>query len=182
LGESEALKGRWGLLLLVIGVLLCTGVAQTSPGHAVLRSMGLFETPASYTELAFTNAASVEEAFLSKTKAPITVSFGIHNASGAGRSYQWSIESVFHNGKSQVNASGAVSVPAQGHATVSKKVTLSCPAGRDQVEVKLASPAESLNFWLSCPGGSLLPPGSPTASPTASPSKATASPSKGSAG
>jgi len=178
LGESGALKGRWGLLLLMIGVLLCTGVAQTSPGHAVLRDMGLFETPASYTELAFTNAASVEEAFLGKTKAPITVSFSIHNVTGAARAYQWSIETVLHTGKTQVNASGAVSVPVQGRVTVSKKVTLSCPAGRDEVVVKLASPAESLNFWLSCPGGSLLPPGSPTASP----SKATASPSKGSAG
>jgi hypothetical protein len=146
---SEALKGRWSALVLVILVVLCAGLAQTSPGHSVLADMGLAETAPSYTELAFTDAGSLPN-FVTAERASVSVSFGISNVSGATRAYRWSIVAV-HEGTSKRAASGDVIVPAQGHAAVAESVRVTCPAGRDQMVVQLASPAESINFWVACP-------------------------------
>jgi hypothetical protein len=144
-------KGRWSLLSLVALIVICAGLAQTSPGHALLRDAGLYEVPAQYAELAFTDPGALPNT-LTLAKGPIPVSFSVHNVSGSSQSYQWSI-AVTHDGKSQVKAAGTVGVPAQGKATVAKKVT-ACGTGPNvQVVVRLASPAESINFWVFCPGG-----------------------------
>ena len=135
--------------MLVILVVLCAGLAQTSPGHSVLADMGLYETAPSYTELAFTDAGSLQN-FVTAERASVSVSFGISNVSGATRAYRWSIVAV-HEGTSKRAASGDVIVPAQGRAAVAESVRVTCPAGRDQMVVQLASPAESINFWVACP-------------------------------
>jgi hypothetical protein len=135
--------------MLVILVLLCAGVAQTSPGHSVLVGLGLTKTPPSYTELAFTNAGSLQE-YVASLQAPVTVSFGIHNVSGSARDYQWSIVAV-HDGTNAGSLSGDVTVAAQGHAAFTENVQVTCPSGRDQMVLRLASPAESINFWVACP-------------------------------
>jgi hypothetical protein len=143
------MKNRWQLLLLVAAVLVCAGMAQTRPGHALLRDTGLYETPAAYTELTFSapgNLPSTAE----KPNADITVAFGIHNVSSDSRDYHWSIVLV-HSGKSQVWASGTVLTPAQGRTAVTKAVQAACSSGRVQVVVRLASPAESISFWVTCP-------------------------------
>jgi hypothetical protein len=145
-------RGRWSLLSLVALVVICAGLAQTSRGHALLADAGLYEVPISYTELAFTNSDALPNA-LTSAKGQVPVSFSIHNVSGASRTYQWSI-AVTHGGKSQVKAAGALGVPAQGKAMVAKSVTAACGTGPSlQVVVRLASPAESINFWVSCPSG-----------------------------
>lgn len=141
-------------------VVIFAGLAQTSPGHALLRDAGLYKVPTSYTELAFTNPAALPSTLQSakgaKGKVPVStgqvpVSFSLHNVSGSARSYQWSI-AVANGGKSQQKAAGTVGVPAQGKATVTKSVTAACGTGaRLQVVVRLASPAESINFWVFCP-------------------------------
>jgi hypothetical protein len=135
--------------MLVVMVLLCTGVAQTSPGHSVLVGLGLTETPPSYTELAFTNAGSLQ-AYVASLQAPVTVSFGIHNVSDSTRDYQWSIVAV-NDGTNEGSLSGGVTVAAQGHASLTENVQVTCPSGRDQMVLTLASPAESVNFWVACP-------------------------------
>jgi hypothetical protein len=145
------MKGRSDLLLLVVPVVLCAGLAQTSRGHAVLGDIGLYETPPSYTELAFTNAGSLPN-YTKSEKTSVSVSFGIHNVSGRPHAYQWSIVAV-QRGTSEVKAVGDVTVLSQGRSTVSKSVALTCAAGHDQVVVRLASPAESIDFWLACPAG-----------------------------
>lgn len=138
--------------MLVILVLLCVGVAQTSPGHSVLVGLGLTETPPSYTELSFTNPGSLQESDAA-VQAPVTVSFGIHNVSGSARHYQWSIVAL-HNGTNEGSLSGGVTVAAQGRAALTENVQVTCPSGREQMVLRLASPAESLNFWVTCPTGS----------------------------
>jgi hypothetical protein len=143
------MRGRSAFLLLIVLVALCAGLAQTSRGHAVLGDMGLYETPPSYAELAFTNAGSLPN-YVKSEKASVAVSFGIHNVSGRPHAYQWSIAAV-QRGKSEVKAVGVVTVLPQGRATVSERVAVTCAAGRDQVVVRLASPAESIDFWLACP-------------------------------
>jgi hypothetical protein len=124
-------------------------LAQTGSGHTLLRAAGLYEEPASYTELAFSTPGDLPSA-LAKPSASVKVSFGIHNVSDSPRSYDWSIALV-HSGVSQVKASGAASTSAQGRTAVTKSVTAACSSGRVQVVVRLASPAQSISFWLTCP-------------------------------
>jgi hypothetical protein len=143
------MKARWHLLLLVAALVTCVGLAQTQQGHSVLRDVGLYETPATYTELAFSAPGNLPET-LSKPNGNIEVSFSIHNVSGSLRSYQWSIVLV-HAGKSQVKASGTLLSPGQGQAEVTRSVAAACAGGRLQVTVRLASPAESISFWVTCP-------------------------------
>lgn len=144
------MRGRWSLLSLVALVVICVGLAQTSQGHALLRDAGLYEVPASYTELAFTDAGALPNT-LTLAKKQVPVSFSVHNVSGSSQTYQWSI-AVTRDGKSQVKAAGTVGVPAQGKATVTRSVTTACgTAPKVQVVVRLASPAESIDFWALCP-------------------------------
>jgi hypothetical protein len=138
--------------MLVILVLLCAGAAQTSPGHSVLVGLGLTETPPSYTELSFTSPDGLQE-FVASVQAPVTVSFGIHNVSGSAENYRWSVVAL-HDGTNEGSSSGNLAVAARGRATLTTNVQVTCPSGRIQMVLKLASPAESLNFWVACPAAS----------------------------
>ena len=137
------------LVLVVALLLLCVGLAQTSQGHVLLGDAGLYEPPASYTELTFTTPGDLPST-LPSSNSPIDVSFNIHNVSGAARSYQWSVV-LTKTSQSHVKASGTVTAPAQGRVTVAKSVAMACVGGRLQVLVRLASPAESVDFWVTCP-------------------------------
>jgi hypothetical protein len=146
------MKGRWQLPLLVAAVLACAGLAQTQQGHVLLRNVGLYETPTAYTELAFSQPGDLPSA-LTRPDASVKVSFRIHNVSADPRAYKWSIVLV-QTGKSQVKASGTVQAPAQGRTSITRSVAAACVGGRVQVLVKLASPAESISFWMTCPPAS----------------------------
>jgi hypothetical protein len=143
------MRRRWSAVVLVAFVVLCAGLAQTRPGHALLQDAGLFQAPSSDTELAFTSPA-VLPLQLKSPHTPIGVSFDIHNVSSSSRRYQWSIVLV-GSGQSRVSATGAVNMPALGHATVARAVTAACDSGRLQVVVRLTAPAESIFFWVTCP-------------------------------
>jgi hypothetical protein len=137
------------LVLVVASVLLCVSLAQTSQGHVLLSDVGLYEQPASYTELTFTTPGDLPST-LPSANSPIDVSFGIHNVSGTARAYQWSI-ALTKASQSHVKASGTVTAPPQGRVTVTKSVAMACVGGRLQVLVRLASPAQSIDFWVTCP-------------------------------
>lgn len=139
-----------GLVLLVALVALCVGLAQTNEGHVVLSDVGLYEQPASYTELTFTAPGDLPSS-LPSPNSPIKVSFNVHNVSGTARAYRWSILLTRSGQKGQVKASGTVTAPAQGRVTVTKSVAMTCAGGRLQVLVRLSSPAESVDFWVTCP-------------------------------
>jgi hypothetical protein len=142
----------WSTLAILVVVLAGVGLAQTSPGHVLLRDAGLFQVPPRYTELAFTSPQTLPTQLTSK-RAAIPVSFAIHNVSGTQRSYRWSIELV-RSGRRELKAAGVVSAPAQGRETIARLVRTSCAGGRLEVVASLAAPAESVHFWLTCaPGG-----------------------------
>jgi hypothetical protein len=147
--RNLVLPARNLVILLALAV-LCVGVAQTSPGHAALRGMGLYEPPASYTELTFAAPGDLPSA-LSAAGSAINVAFDIHNVSGAARTYQWSIALAKNGQDGRQKASGTVTAPAQGRVTVTRSVAATCTGGRLQVLVRLASPAESVDFWVTCP-------------------------------
>ena len=138
------------LVLLVVLVAGCLGLAQTRQGHMVLSGVGLYKQPASYTELAFTTPGDLPSA-LPSANSPVNVSFTIHNASAAARAYQWSVVLTQAGQRSHVGASGTAAAPAQGRVTVSRSVSAACTAGRLQVLVRLASVAERVDFWVTCP-------------------------------
>jgi hypothetical protein len=144
-----------GLILLAVLVALCAGLAQTSQGHVLLSDVGLYEQPANFTELSFTTPSDLPSALASPTS-PIDVSFSIHNTSGAARGYQWSIV-LAKASQSHVKATGTVTAPAQGRVTVTKSVAMACVGGRLQVLIRLASPAESVDFWVTCPASAQRP-------------------------
>ena len=143
------MRSRWYLLLLIAAVIACAGLAQTRQGHALLGAAGLYKEPATYTELAFSKPDALPST-LPKSNASVEVSFGIHNVSGNARSYTWSIALV-RSGVNQVKASGGALTAAQGRTTITKSVVAACDGGRVQVVVHLASPAESIGFWMTCP-------------------------------
>lgn len=143
------MKSHWQSLSLVAVVLACVGLAQTQQGHALLRNVGLYETPAAYTELTFSEPGDLPTT-VARPSSSVNVSFGIHNVTDNARAYVWSIVLV-HSDKSQVKASGSAQAPAQGRTAVTRPVVVACVGGRVQVVVRLASPAESISFWMTCP-------------------------------
>lgn len=143
------MKRRWYLLLLAAIALICVSLAQTSRGHAALAAAGLYEEPASYTELAFTTPSALPNTLPTPT-ASVKVSFDIHNVSSDPRSYDWSIV-IVGSSVSKVKVSGSVLTAAQGRASISRSVVPACTGGRIQVVVRLASPAQSISFWMTCP-------------------------------
>ena len=143
------MKGRWHLFLLAAIVLTVVGMAQTQQGHAVLADIGLYKTPAPYTELAFSEPGALPSA-LAKPSGTVNVSFSIHNVSDDPRSYQWSVVLV-HAGESKVKASGSVLTPAQGRTVVTRSLAATCTGSPLQVVARLASPAQSISFWMTCP-------------------------------
>jgi hypothetical protein len=138
------------LVLLVVLIAVCLGLAQTRQGHAMLSGVGLYEQPASYTELTFTTPGDLPSA-LPSPSSPINVSFTIHNVSAAARAYQWSVVLTKTGQQGQVQAAGTAAAPAQGRVTVSRSVSAACTGGRLQVLVRLASVAERIDFWVTCP-------------------------------
>lgn len=143
------MRGRWSLLALVALIVICAGLAQTGQGHALLSDVGLYEQPAAYTELAFTDPGLLPNTQI-QAKEPVPVSFSVHNVGASSQTYQWSI-TVTHDGKTQEKAKGTVGVPSQGKVTVAKSVAACGTGSTAQVVVHLASPAESISFWVLCP-------------------------------
>ena len=129
------------------------GLAQTPPGHRLLRDMGLSQAPAAYTQLYFASPRTLP-ATLTSPAATAAVPFEIRNTSSAPRNYQWSITLV-RGGKTEQLASGSAQVLAGGAVSVARTVRFSCAPGRVRVETSLASPRESIGFWATCqPGAS----------------------------
>lgn len=135
-------------MALVACVAVAAGLAQTPPGHAVLRGAGLFQPPASYTELAFTRPQSLPAQLLS-AEALFDVGFSIHNVSQAARSYRWSIVTL-HGGQARTAAAGSATVAAGKRGVVNRQVLASCVGGTLRVQVRLASPREAIDFVTTC--------------------------------
>jgi hypothetical protein len=146
--ETANSRGLTALAVAAGLVVAVVGLAQTSPGHSLLREVGLYAEPATYTALAFTNPQSLPS-HLSAAPAQVAVSFAISNVSPDPHSYSWSIVLEAAGQTSRV-AAGEVGVPAHGHATVTRTVTASCPAGQAVMAVRLAAPAESIDFRAAC--------------------------------
>lgn len=138
-----------GAIALVAAVALAAGIAQTGFGHNVLRKAGLLEEPTSYTSLAFVDPRLNVIENLSARQVPVSVSFEIHNATSTPRYYQWSVFLV-QRGHTHGTAAGSVHLASGRGAAITRSVNISCRRGRVRVIVKLASPAEFIDAWMTC--------------------------------
>lgn len=142
--------GRRGLLGLLAGLAMLVALAQTPPGHSLMRLTGLATAPAQYTSLYFTDPGGLP-ASVPAGHVGLKVSFAVHNAAQSAGSYQWTI-TLQHGSKTDPAATGTVSVPAGGTATESTPVSTLCRSGTLEVTVRLAAPAESIHFKAACDG------------------------------
>lgn len=147
--------GRWlgrpfGLLTLFGVLALLAGLAQTPPGHSVLRDTGLVGSSSSYTSLYFSDPGGLPSTVPSGHVA-LPVSFSVHNASSSSSSYQWTIQ-VVHGGRQTQAATGTLTVPAGGTTPENSQVAAFCPSGELLVVVRIAAPAQSIDFRAACGG------------------------------
>jgi hypothetical protein len=141
---------RWrGVAVQVAVIAVAAGIAQTSAGHTLLRRVGLFQAPSSYTSLAFQHPQFLPGQ-LRSNPANVPVSFKIQDIGSVSRDYGWSVL-VNNDGRTRGISSGQVRLAA-GHATViSRIVHISCSPGRVRISVSLtAHPAESIDAWTTC--------------------------------
>jgi len=141
-------------LIIVPAVLVAAAaLAQTPAGHSVLREAGLEQSPPSYAALSFAQPQSLPTR-LAAPDTTVRVPFTIGNHSADTRQYQWSLSAT-----STGNQGGPAARPVTGSATVAPGATatmnpalrLSCAGGQVRVTVRLASPAESIDFLAGCP-------------------------------
>jgi hypothetical protein len=146
---------RWSAAALVVFVLAIMGVAQTSVGHAALRSAGLSSGPPSYVALSFADLSQLPSQLFSQ-EALLNASFTLNNHSTTQREFSWTISDVQH-GRTIRLAAGQTAVSYRASATVNRLVMTSCVGGQLKLVVQLAAPRESISFVAACWPGGVLP-------------------------
>jgi hypothetical protein len=149
-GRANSADGRrlalWASIVVVVA--LATGLAQTETGHSILQKIGVYGPTANYTSLAFANPQSLPT-HVSSASTRMRMSFDLANSSADPRSYSWSI--IFEQAERDSRlATGEISVSAGNRVMVARTVKVSCVKGRVRMVVKIASPAESIDFWMTC--------------------------------
>jgi hypothetical protein len=146
------MKKLWSSVALVAVVLAVALLAQTSAGQALMRDVGLSKTPAGYTQLSFARPQSLP-ATVPSSGATVRVPFKIRNSSGTQHTYRWSVTAAHGQSTGQLS-SGSTQVRAGAEVTVTPAVTVSCANGRVRLNVGLASPRESIDFYATCASSS----------------------------
>lgn len=134
----------------LVGLAALVTVAQTSPGHSLLRLTGLVQSPAAYSALYFTDPGGLP-ATLPSGHVALNVSFAVHNASASANSYRWTVQLV-QGTKTHLAARGTTAIPAGGTKAENRAVSTVCPRGVLEVVIRLATPAESIHFRAACGG------------------------------
>lgn len=128
-------------------------LAQTPAGHTVLRQAGLDTTTPSYTALSFAQPQSLP-ARLPAPRTSLRVPFTIHNDSSGTRSYQWSLTASRigkAGGLTARSVSGTSTLAPGATVTMDPALPLVCHGGQIRITIRLASPAEFIDFLSRCP-------------------------------
>lgn len=128
-------------------------LAQTPAGHMVLRRAGVGTTPPAYTALSFAKPQSLPER-LPSPRTSLRVPFTLHNDSSGTRSYQWSLTAARIGNGGSLTArpvSRTITLLPGATVTLDPALPLVCHGGQIRVMVRLASPAESIDFLSLCP-------------------------------
>ena len=149
-GPTGARRRMLSTLSLVGALVLIVALAQTSPGHSLMRLTGLTKAPTAYTALSFTNTGGLPTT-VPEGHVGLDVSFTIDNATQSAAAYRWTVRLV-HGSKSQESAHGTVSVDANGSKAETTPVSTICDSGTLEVIVALTTPSESIHFRATCGG------------------------------
>lgn len=133
---------------LVAGIAVLVALAQTPPGRSLMRLTGLAKSPAPYSALYFTDPRGLP-ASVPAGHVGLNVSFAVHNATGSGNTYRWTVR-VVEAAKTRSAASGTLTVAAGGTQRENTQVSVLCPSGTLDVVVQLAAPAESIDSKAAC--------------------------------
>jgi hypothetical protein len=128
-------------------------LAQTPAGHLVLRQAGLDTAPPAYAALSFAQPQSLPGR-LPAPRTRLRVPFTIHNDSSSTRRYQWSLEASRIGNAGGLTArpvSRTITLVAGATVTLDPALLLTCHGGQIRVTIRLASPAESIDFLSRCP-------------------------------
>jgi hypothetical protein len=141
---------RHRLLGALAGLVVVVALAQTPPGHSLMRLTGLSQAPPQYTALYFTDPGELP-ATVASGHVALTVSFDIHNAAQSAASYPWVVQ-LQQGSKTQLAAQGTVTVPGGGTQAENTAVSTVCRSGSLEVVVSLTAPSESIHFKAACGG------------------------------
>ena len=131
-------------------VVLAVGLAQSAAGKSVLRDAGLLGQPQAYTELEFVDATKLP-AQLAPVTQRVPVPFRIHNVEDGARTYRWSVVTITDGHEQRV--AGARQDLAKGQSRYfNPRPQISCSSRRVRIEVRLADPAQSIGYWVTCNG------------------------------
>lgn len=128
-------------------------LTQTAVGRTVLRQAGLVTAAPSSTALSFAQPRALPDR-LSASRTRLRVPFTIRNDSPGIRSYRWSLDATRVGKPGGLTArpvSRTISLAAGATVTLDPALPLTCRGGQIRVTVRLASPAESIDFLSRCP-------------------------------
>jgi hypothetical protein len=137
------------LLLLVAAASL----AQTPAGYAVLRQAGLEAPAPAYTALSFARPQSLPGR-LPARRTTLRVPFTVHNDSSGIRSYRYSLTASSVGTAGRLTArpvSRTITVVPGATIPLDPALSLVCDGGQIRITVRLAEPAESIDFLTRCP-------------------------------
>lgn len=134
-------------------LIAAASLAQTSPGHAMLRQAGLEAPPPASTALSFARPQSLPGR-LPTRRTTLRVPFTVHNNSSVIRSYRYSLTASRAGNAGGLTArpvSRTITVVPGATITLDPALSLVCDGGQVRVTVRLAEPAESIDFLSRCP-------------------------------
>jgi hypothetical protein len=122
-----------------------TTLAESKVGQKALRNIGVVQTRAAFTELAFANPTSLVKT-LRPQPSVLNIPFVITDDGNAARSYDWEI--LLTSPQTRTIATGTVELAARQQAYLDPLIRLGC-SGRTRVSVRLSS-GEQIDFWATC--------------------------------
>jgi hypothetical protein len=154
--RADVITGRKGRIPLIVALLLvvaAASLAQTPTGHAMLRQAGLEAPAPAYTALSFARPQSLPGR-LTARRTTVRVPFTVRNDSSGIRSYRYSLTASRAGNEGSLTArpvSRTITVVPGASITLDPALSLVCDTGQIRITIRLAQPAESIDFLTRCP-------------------------------
>lgn len=145
--KSRTATARFVAVTTLLGAIAAAVVwAQSSSGRAFLRRTHISQPPTGYVQLYFHSPRSLPD-YVVSGRAHQRVSFVLVNDEQGSRTLHWTVSTA-----GDPPAARGETRLAAGHSTLIRRaITVRCTGHRVYETVHLASPDESIGYWLSCP-------------------------------
>lgn len=145
-------RRRRPYILLLVALLAATGLGQTPPGRNFLRSAGVTGPTGHYSELAFSTPGDLARELYPGDALP-ALPFLVRNATGATRTYHWTVELTGSGAPRQV-AAGQATLLDGGGITITPQGRVACTTGPVRVTVRLDQ-HRSIGYDAACVSGNM---------------------------